>query len=231
MDRDPRFLRLHADHESMQELVRRSRIIAFETVDTPPGAPPEKYVVTFKCKGIKGIDRTRMPIFTEHHQVAIHLHAAYPARAPLMRWLTDIWHPNISHTEPKHVCVNEAWWAPARGLDNLVLMLGEMVQYKNYWAKDEKPYPLDQEVAAWVRWAEAQGILGEDKPVDDRELLDPSRVRPVSASRPAEAAVPSRVRVVSGEPASADTTAAEGRAHGRVRVLSSSPSSRVKLVD
>jgi len=209
MREDPHYRRLRAEFDRIRELEKRSQFVRCEPVDTPPGAPPERYVVTFTCKGVSGITSDGQPVFSDYHQVLVHLDGSFPSAPPKMKWLTDIWHPNIEHFEPKRVCIDPTWWAPARSLDSLLLMLGEMVQYKNYWAKDEPPGYLDREAADWVRDAERLGILGPDKPVDSRELLEPEdRVR-VATEESAEAGRPDRVRLATEAPA----------ASARVRVL------------
>ncbi len=173
----PQNRRKISDHNRMVALAGRSDLISFEVIDHSPNMPPDKYKVTYKCKGIKGIDDNQEPIYAELHQVEIYLHADYPKKQPQMRCLTPVWHPNIEHKEPHRPCINPAWWAANRTLDSICIMIGEMIQYKNYHAKNEPPYPYDGEAAKWVRdWAEPKGILSIDKPVDTRELLRPKRV-------------------------------------------------------
>ena len=81
--------------------------------------PPERYIVTFKCKSIAGLDAAGNPKYASHHQVEIYLHNQYPQRWPGMKWLTPIWHPNINHLNGS-VCIDAAWWTASRSLDRLV---------------------------------------------------------------------------------------------------------------
>ena len=143
--------------------------------------PPETYIVTFNCKGIIDVDRQGNPKFGTHHQVEIYLHNQYPQRWPGMKWLTPIWHPNINHLNGS-VCIDAAWWTASRSLDRLVVMLGEMLQYKNFHDDPTKPpFPWDPEAARWCR--EYRKTHPEAFPVDERELLRPERVKlkPVEA--------------------------------------------------
>ncbi|MEZ4519973.1 MAG: hypothetical protein R3C44_25145, partial [Chloroflexota bacterium] len=56
------------------------------------------------------------------------------------------------------VCIG-AWW-PAKTLDELLLTLGEMVQYKNYEPRD----PMNSKAASWA-------LKRKDLfPIDHREL-------------------------------------------------------------
>jgi ubiquitin-protein ligase len=171
----PRFRRLKADYEKLLELKAHSDIIDFQVVDVKPGSPPEKYIVTFKCKSIIGIDALGNPKFGDKHQVAIYLHNEYPHRWPGLKWLTPIWHPNIKGANGS-VCIDAAWWTAARSLDRLVVMLGEMAQWKNYHDDPTKPpFPWDAEAAKWSANYRKKhpGVF----PIDKSELLRPERVK------------------------------------------------------
>ena len=185
LDQSPRMRRLWADHELMKELAVRSALITFEAEPVKAGLPPERYVVSFKCKGITGVDRKGNPKFGDKHKVEIYLHNQYPQRWPGLKWLTPIWHPNINHLNGT-VCIDVAWWTASRSLDRLVIMLGEMVQYKNYHDDPtQPPFPWDVEAARWCR---DYRIKHPDAfPVDTRELLRPERVKIV---KPTETAKP-----------------------------------------
>jgi len=175
LDQSPRMRRLRADHELMVELVSRSDMISFESRTAHPRLPPETYIVTFTCKGIMDVDRSGKPKIGSRHQVEIYLHNQYPQRWPGMHWLTSIWHPNINHLNGS-VCIDAAWWTASRSLDRLVVMLGEMLQYKNFHDDPTKPpFPWDPEAARWCRDYRARHP--EAFPVDARELLRPERVK------------------------------------------------------
>lgn len=175
LEQSPRMRRLRADYQLMQELVARSDLIEFTAHAPRPGLPPERYVVTYKCRGIIGVDSKGEPRFGNFHQVEIYLHNQYPQRWPGMKWLTPIWHPNINHLNGS-VCVDAAWWTASRSLDRLVLMLGEMVQYKNFHDDPTKPpFPWDAQAARWCR--EYRKTHPHAFPVDRRQLLRPEKVR------------------------------------------------------
>ncbi len=171
----PRMRRLKADYDLIQELDARSDLISIKPVGARPGVPPERYIVTFKCKSIANVDRSGKPQYSDLHQVEIYLHNQYPQRWPGMKWLTPIWHPNINHLNGS-VCIDAAWWTASRSLDRLIIMLGEMVQWKNFHDDPTKPpFPWDAEAARWSR--EYRKKHPNDFPVDHRELLRPERVK------------------------------------------------------
>lgn len=179
----PRMRRMKADFELMNELVSRSDLISFRSVSSAPNLPPERYIVTFKCKSIVDVDRAGNPKFAEHHQVEIYLHNQYPQRWPGMKWLTPIWHPNINHLNGS-VCIDAAWWTASRSLDRLIIMLGEMLQWKNFHDDPTKPpFPWDVEAARWSR--EYRKKHPNAFPVEQRELLRPERVKvkPIEAKK------------------------------------------------
>ena len=171
----PRMRRLRADYQLMQDLSARTDLISVTAQSPRPNLPPERYIVTFKCKSIVGIDKSGNPKFGEHHQVEIYLHNQYPQRWPGMKWLTPIWHPNINHLNGS-VCIDAAWWTASRSLDRLVIMLGEMVQWKNFHDDPTKPpFPWDADAARWSR--EYRKSHPNAFPVDTRELMRPERIK------------------------------------------------------
>lgn len=193
MKHNARTSRLRIEQEKLINLAKRSEFIKVQEVDVQPGWPPEKYVVTFTCRGIAGIDdATKVPQSSEFHQVSIYLSRDFPRQEPYLKWLTPIWHPNIEHEEPHHVCTNNVQnWYAGKSLDDLVLALGEMVQYKRYHAVWVQPWPLDKKAADWVvEYAEPKGIVGPNAPYDDRPLLRSYEIRLWKGDGDAAAAAP-----------------------------------------
>jgi ubiquitin-protein ligase len=184
VNQSPRMRRLRADYDLIQELTARSDLISVKAIAPRPNLPPERYIVTFKCKSIVSVDRQGNPVYGDTHQVEIYLHNQYPQRWPGMKWLTPIWHPNINHLNGT-VCIDAAWWTASRSLDRLVIMLGEMVQWKNFHDDPTKPpFPWDADAARWSR--EYRKKHPGTFPTDRRELLRPERVKIKPAAEPAK---------------------------------------------
>lgn len=174
MTRGARYRRLEQDYTDLLNLAAISRFIHVTPQAAQPGWPPERYHITYTCRGIERVDDDGTPVASELHQVSLYLSLDYPLKQPYLRWLTPIWHPNIQHEEPYHVCTNEFknWWG-AKPLEELAIFMGEMVQYRRYHALWVDPYPFDEAAAQWVReYAEPNGIVGPDKPFDDRSLVE-----------------------------------------------------------
>ncbi len=175
LSENPRMRRLRSDQELIEELNKRGSLVSVAAINAQRGTPAERYIVTYRCRGISGINRRGEPILSDLHKVEIYLHAQYPQRWPGMKWLTPIWHPNISHLNGT-VCIDAAWWAASRSLDRLVIMMGEMVQYKNFHDDPTKPpFPWDADAARWCR--EYRARVPHAFPLDTRELLRPERVK------------------------------------------------------
>ncbi len=203
----PRVRRLKADYDRLLELKAQSDLIDFEVVDPKPGFPPEKYIVTFKVKSIVGVDLFGNPRFADRHRVAIYLHNEYPHRWPGLKWLTPIWHPNIKGSNGS-VCIDAAWWTAARSLDRLVIMLGEMAEFKNYHDDPTKPpFPWDAEAAKWSRNYRAKHP--DCFPTDTRELLRPERIK---LKPEPQAAKPKSTKKTASKTTASKTTASKTKA-------------------
>ena len=115
--------RLKADFDRVKALHDLRGLFAIEGIG---GDPPEQYIIRFTCRGIARIEGDR-PIYSDLHRVRLTLTDSYPDTPPIMEWLTPVFHPNI-RPDGQGVCIGE--WYPAKTLDQLVIMLGEMVQYQ-----------------------------------------------------------------------------------------------------
>jgi ubiquitin-protein ligase len=169
--------RLESEWSLLQQVNADSDHVQVEAIEILPGRAPEKYRVTFVCRGIAGIDPSRNPVFGTEHRVRMECHAGFPADVPFLHWETPIWHPNIEHAGQKRVCVNKTEWLGGLALADLCQQMFEMVQYKNYHADPgNPPYPLDMEAANWVREVgEPKGIVDKKRGifVDNRPFYRP----------------------------------------------------------
>jgi ubiquitin-protein ligase len=152
----PRLRRLYADLAAMIEMVKASELVTM----THSGNPPDRYHVTYACRGLFWPAGAAEPQISTHHEADFYLHRDYPRRPPQIVWRTPIFHPNILSSEQGGgVCIGS--WTPSESLADLVVRVGEMVQYREYNADDV----LNREAALWVEAHSAQF------PVDDRPLV------------------------------------------------------------
>lgn len=152
---DVRQRRLLSDHQALLDLASRNQLVEVQTTS----ASLDRYTVTYRCRGLLWLPERPRPSVTTEHRVDIYLHANYPRLPPRLRWLTDIFHPNILPPSMNGgVCIGK--WTPAETLARLVIRIGEMVQYKNFSTSDA----LNLRAAAWAD--QNRHVL----PVDDRPL-------------------------------------------------------------
>lgn len=117
--------RLQADYDRLRTLVSNSQFIRIDSVE---GTPPEKYVISFSCRGVLGVDDRDQPIISEHHQIGVYLHYTYPKDSPAVKWLTPIFHPQIT----KEGAVDIGVWYASKSLDDVISYFAELIQYKTY---------------------------------------------------------------------------------------------------
>lgn len=171
-----RWAREHVELASLH-----SDVITLEVAETvSPLRIPVVYHVHYRLRSIVGIDEAYNPVYGNHHVLELALPPQYPLEGCKLTMLTDAWHPNIK-SEGKYkgrVCGNTESFGLSYGLYQLVLRVGEILQYKNYHAIHEPPYPEDSKVAEWViQFAEPNGIVNkyQDIAVDDTPLVHVER--------------------------------------------------------
>jgi len=134
-----RLRRLASDYENLKLEFSRHPYIHIEPLE---GDPPERYLVTYKIKGYKMDEKTGVPMLSNFHQVELYLHAGYPREKPRCQIKTPIFHPNFRF----QVCIGDYWGAGER-LTDIIIQIGDMIQYKNYNPKS----PLNMEASHWAR--------------------------------------------------------------------------------
>jgi ubiquitin-protein ligase len=175
----PRLRRLRSDLAALEKLKAESSVFSFR----PTGKPPQQYVVAFDGKSLAR-DRGKV-IVRDHHEVEIKLGSSYPRTMPEIRWLTPIYHPNIS--EIGMVCLGAygTHWVPSLALDELCVMLWDMARFQNYDIRS----PYNREAAQWS----ANQTLYRF-PLDNRPLRDArvalGRVESATVATPAEIRFP-----------------------------------------
>jgi ubiquitin-protein ligase len=157
MHESPRTRRLRNDLAALERLRSESSVFRFSVT----GDPPQQYHILFHGKGLCR-DRGKVK-FLDHHRVEIKLGASYPRSMPEIRWVTPIYHPNIS--EIGMVCLGGygTHWVPSVQLDELCVMLWDMLRYHNYDIRS----PYNRESALWTA-----GQTTFRFPTDARALRD-----------------------------------------------------------
>ncbi len=134
-----RLRRLSSDYRSLKLEFARHPYIRVEPVS---GDPPEKYLITYKVKGFRMDDGKGYPVLVNRHQVEVYLHASYPREKPKCQMKTPIFHPNFRY----QVCIGDYWGAGEK-LTDIIVQIGDMIQYKNYNPKS----PLNIQASQWAK--------------------------------------------------------------------------------
>lgn len=148
--------RLIQEQERLLRLPSKSPLIEVEQANEFG----DTFIITYHVKGLMWLEGAGAPSISTCHRMELYFHERFPRFPPRLLWLSSIFHPNIlSNDENGGVCIGK--WAPSQLVDDLVVMIGEMVQYKLYNIHD----PLNPKAA---RWAEKMQHL---LPVDKRNII------------------------------------------------------------
>ena len=162
MTQNDRHERLVAELEAMRALKKATSILEFEIT----GEPPDRYSITLRGKGISRDTSSHADVeFVELHKIDLRLPYSFPRRPPDIRWITPIFHPNISFSGFINLKDVGLPWDQDLGLDIVCERLWDVARLEymdltkatNYAAKN---------------WFEDESTL--QLPVDHRPLRDQS---------------------------------------------------------
>lgn len=166
MSDSTRTSRLQADLEALEALKRDSTIFHFES----SGHPPDRYTLIFRGKGIKRVSASTGEVeYLDVHRCDLRLPYSYPDRPPDIRWMTSIFHPNVSFSGFVNLRDVGVSWQTSITLDEVCERLWDVTRLA-YLDLDQ---PVNYSARNWYR-DQTQLIL----PLDSRSLRD--CVRPVN---------------------------------------------------
>ncbi len=170
----PRIRRLRSDLAALERLKAESTVFRFKAVT---GTPPQHYVIGFAGKSLAR-EKGKV-VVRDFHEVDVKLGASYPRTMPELRWLTPIYHPNIS--EIGMICLGAygTHWVPSLALDELCVMLWDMARYQNYDIRS----PYNREAALWTANQTAHRFPMDGRPLRDLRTGAP-RVEPPAPKAP-----------------------------------------------
>ena len=162
MHDSPRIRRLRSDLAALERLTGESSVLRFRG----RGTPVQQYLVELHGKSLAR-ERGKVTI-RERHEVEIKLGASYPRTMPEIRWLTPIYHPNIS--EIGMVCLGGygTHWVPSLNLDELCGMLWDMARFHNYDIRS----PYNREAALWAANQVTFPFPTDMRPLRDRRAAE-----------------------------------------------------------
>lgn len=137
LDMNPRLRRLESDYREL-----RSRFDGDPAITiTPVGAmPPERYQIIYRVPALRlredgELERLDLTVIT------LTLPASYPRDKPHAVALESVFHPNFG----SYICIAD-FWAPGQSLGDIVVSIGEMLQFKKYNIRS----PLNAIAAEWA---------------------------------------------------------------------------------
>jgi ubiquitin-protein ligase len=151
--------RLAADREALQNLQDASTILRLEAT----GQPPDRYLLTFHGKGRHRDAGTGAVVEQTQHQCELRLSLSYPQYPPDVRWLTPLFHPNISFSGFIRLDDIGIPWAEDLTLDIVVERLWDVARLAYYDLETAANYVAK-------RWCQEQPQLS--LPADPRPLRD-----------------------------------------------------------
>lgn len=181
--------RLKHDFAAMEKLRDESNILRFKSF----GQPVTRYLIEFRGQSLAR-ERGKV-VISDRHEVEVKLGVSYPRTMPELRWITPIYHPNIS--EIGLVCLGGygTHWVPSLHLDELCNMLWDMARYHNYdirspynreaalWAANQTTYAFPIDARPLRDKRVAQGRIEDDQPTEAIGELKPP---PIETPKPSK---------------------------------------------
>ena len=133
-----RLRRLYADSREVQEQFGGHPLVE---VSPLRGRPPEAYEVRYHVRGLELEAASQRPRVRTEHVAHLYLQDTYPREKPQCVMQTPCFHPNIG----SYICIDD-YWAAGERLADIIIHIGEMIQYQNYNPKS----PLDPVAARWA---------------------------------------------------------------------------------
>ena len=131
LKKDKKYRRYAREHIAIAEL--KSDVIKWEVIEAQTALQiPVLYHVHYHIKSIVGIDEKQAPVFGHHHTLEISIPPRYPLVPCIIKMISPIWHPNIKSdgNYKGRICGNVKNFGKAYDLYQLVLRVGEILQYK-----------------------------------------------------------------------------------------------------
>jgi ubiquitin-protein ligase len=168
---DNRKERLKAELEAMRALARQSSVLEFEA----EGDAPDKYKLTFRGRGIKCRPARGATVeYVDLHRCEVRLGIDFPRRPPEVRWLTPIFHPNISYSGYLNLKDCGLTWAEGLTLDVLCERFWDMARLAWF----DLAAAMDSMAKIWFHTQRDVSI-----PVDARVLRDRAGPSPTNVIR------------------------------------------------
>lgn len=109
-----RKIRIENDFAALAALASSSTVFSFVKVD----GDQDRFIWRFRGKGLtKGISADAIPELQSEHELEVRLPMMYPDTGPDVRWLSPIFHPNVSYSGFVLLADVDLDWNSGMGLD------------------------------------------------------------------------------------------------------------------
>lgn len=119
----PRIKRLESDYQALRLKFDGHPSITVQAIGV---TPPDKYRVIYRVPSMR-LDPQNRPIISQLTVIDFELPMAYPKEKPRAVASESVFHPNFGD----YVCIAD-FWSPAQSLCDIVLEVGEMLQWQKY---------------------------------------------------------------------------------------------------
>lgn len=164
MSASPRGQRLARDLESLQALQQASTIFSYQT----SGEPPERLVLSYRGNGLRRDSAPQAPAsILREHEIELRLPHSYPETAPDIRWLTPLYHPNVSFSgfvNPADIGLD---WSRDMGLDLVCERLWDVIRLAQF----SSDRAVNHSAKKWVEEQTAMSLPVDVRPLRDRAAL------------------------------------------------------------
>lgn len=133
----PRQRRLTADARELLSGFQGHPNVSVQAVGAQP---PERYQVIYNLPALVTNQFNSLQV-TNQHVVHVILPAGYPREKPYCTCDSAVFHPNFGN----YICIAD-FWSPSRSIVDVVVQIGDMLQYKLYNVRS----PLNAVAARWV---------------------------------------------------------------------------------
>jgi Ubiquitin-conjugating enzyme len=148
------------DLAALEAIRQASSIFTFQV----HGEPAERFIFTFRGAGLqRGTASNGEPERASEHRAEVRLPYAYPQQPPDIRWLTAIFHPNVSFSGFVNLSDINLTWEPGMGLDVVCERLWDCARLADFNLGKAVSFSAKQ-------WIEKQSV--STLPIDARPLRD-----------------------------------------------------------
>jgi hypothetical protein len=159
-----RAARIADDLRILRALADSSSIFSFESI----GEPSERFILRYSGKGIRRNPSGQSQIeFQDVHELEMRMPFSYPDVPPDVRWLTPIYHPNVSYSGFLSLSDIGLDWEPGMGVDLLCERLWDVIRLERH----DVERATNPSARRWISEQKELALPLDHRPLRDRAAL------------------------------------------------------------